>query len=85
MSNIYTYGKNKSIDLHDKKIPLVRRVTFGLLYLGKICEFDFDTSSGDIQLAMDAIEIDPNAFDEWANRKGEKLKRKYQVKKQVIH
>lgn len=85
MSNIYAYGKDKSIDLHDKKIPLARRITFGLIYLGKVTEFDFDASHREVEFAMNAIEVDLDAFDEWAKRKGEKLKRRYQVKKQYIH
>ena len=91
MGNLYQYG-NETIDLHDKNIPLIRRVAFGLLYLGRVCEFDFDSDPANMEFAMNFIrEQGLNApegesvFDEFAKRKGEKLSRRFQVKKLSSH
>lgn len=92
MANIYTYGKDKTIDLHDKAIPLNRRVAFGLVYIGRITESDFNQSHEEVGLAVEFIKSNgfgcakgESIFDEFANRKGEVLKRKFQVKKQCLH
>jgi len=91
MSNLYQYG-NKTIDLHDKAIPLTKRVAFGLLYLGNVCEADFDSDRVNMDFAMDFIQEQgfgipdgESVFDEFAKRKGEKLSRRFQVKKLSSH
>lgn len=91
MSNLYQYG-NKTIDLHDKSIPLIRRVAFGLIYLGGVCESDFDTDKINMGFAADLIQEQgfgipegESVFDEFAKRKGEKLSRRFQVKKLTAH
>ena len=92
MANIYTYGKDKEIDLHDNSISIERRVAFGLLYLGEITESDFNQSHEVVESAVQFIREQgfgckkgESVFDEFAKRKGEVLKRKYQVKKQRLH